>query len=672
MAKYNRPNGKLFGSSATNIGVFGSGQQNETPTTSTDPNTINGLGTHWEEGWNGAVVSQAPYTAPYVEDMNAVNYVNSYNSAYLLQRGIPEYSATEEYQEDSVCTYSGEIWICLQDNTVGQTPSEGAYWHLQGEIPPMGDNTLLVGAVGNVPTVVATDNQGDVLASASGLDIKSNTIINADINSNAAIDESKLNLTYSTSSLNTSIGNVAGDLSNHTSDTANPHVTTISNLDDTNVTGLQNEDILSYDLVNSEWINKANTLSNISDTSISSPANYDVLEYYNGNWSNSDKLTNLGSTVNGHITDTSNPHDTTLDNLDDTVITTASDGDTVLFDGNDSKWKNIPNTLDNLSNVTLTSPSTGDIVSFDGSNWINSTPPGGALSTLTDTTISTPTDKQLLQYDYANSKWVNSSDVWTQIEVNDIANINGATTNITLTANDKRHQIFTSTTGFTITLPSTGIKAGEKFIFDWSNPTITSTFTINASDNSNVMYVSTGACREIYTAKVNNPSTSTDWIHKWIIINSLVKSGSSNAISWTSVANTRVERTSSTLITLAPGLWEVEFTGNLILTGGALSDLTIMGLVNSGGIIAMRSVSSSFGWGGAVAIPIGSGATYTVFGKTVNAWIYGNMSSSGVYRCAKYTDPIWGGLSCKLSVAATHYACYTAHATFVAPINTNV
>ena len=41
MAKYNRPNGKLFGSSATNIGVFGSGQQNETPTTSTDPNTIN-------------------------------------------------------------------------------------------------------------------------------------------------------------------------------------------------------------------------------------------------------------------------------------------------------------------------------------------------------------------------------------------------------------------------------------------------------------------------------------------------------------------------------------------------------------------------------------------------------------------------------------------------------
>ena len=171
MAKYNRPNGKLFGSSATNIGVFGSGQQNETPTTSTDPNTINNLGTHWEDGWNGAVVSQAPYTAPYVEDMNAVNYVNSYNSAYLLQRGIAEYSATEEYQKDSLCTYNGEIWMCKLDNTIGQTPAEGTYWHLQGEVPIMNDNQILVGAVGGIPNVVSTDNQGDIEASASGLNM---------------------------------------------------------------------------------------------------------------------------------------------------------------------------------------------------------------------------------------------------------------------------------------------------------------------------------------------------------------------------------------------------------------------------------------------------------------------------------------------------------------------
>ncbi|MBO4695577.1 MAG: hypothetical protein J5656_06680, partial [Clostridia bacterium] len=199
MAKYNRPNGKLFGSSATNIGVFGSGQQNETPTTSTDPNAINTLGTHWEEGWNGAVVSQAPYTAPYVEDMNAVNYVNSYNSAYLLQRGIAEYSATEEYQKDSLCTYNSEIWMCKLDNTVGQTPAEGIYWHLQGEVPIMNDKEILVGAVGGTPSVVATNNQGDIEASSSGLNIKSNIIVNADINSSAAIAESKLALAYSTS-----------------------------------------------------------------------------------------------------------------------------------------------------------------------------------------------------------------------------------------------------------------------------------------------------------------------------------------------------------------------------------------------------------------------------------------------------------------------------------------
>ena len=260
MTKYNRPNGKLFGSSATNIGVFGSGQQNETPATSTDPNTVNGLGTHWEEGWDGAVVSQAPYTAPYIEDMNAVNYVNSYNSAYLLQRGIPEYSATEEYQADSVCTYNGEIWICLQDNTTGQTPSEGAHWHLQGEVPVMNDNEILVGSVGGTPTVVGTLAQGDILASASGLDIKSDTIVNADINSSAGILESKLALDYATSSLNTDIGNVSGNLTTHTSNTGNPHSTKMSNLADTTISLPNDQDTVVYDSNSSKWINIKNSI----------------------------------------------------------------------------------------------------------------------------------------------------------------------------------------------------------------------------------------------------------------------------------------------------------------------------------------------------------------------------------------------------------------------------
>lgn len=500
MTKYNRPNGKLFGSSATNIGVFGSGQQNETPATSTDPNTINGLGTHWEQGWDGAVVSQAPYTAPYVEDMNAVNYVNSYNSAYLLQRGIPEYSATEEYQKDSVCTYNGEIWICLLDNTVGQTPSEGAYWHLQGEVPIMNDNEILVGAVGGTPTVVDTNAQGDILASASGLDIKANTIVNADINASAGIEESKLALDYATATLNSDIGTVSGDLTTHTSNTSNPH----------SVTKAQ---VLSGNLIVNSDVDAS---AGIEESKL-------ALDY---------STSSLNTAITTHTSNTANPHSTKISNLGD---------------------------------VTLTTPiNDGDIVKYDlvSQKWVNSAPSGGALSTLADVTLTSPTDKQLVQFDYANSKWINSSDVWDSIEVNDIANINTATTNVTLTASDKRHQIFTATDGFDVTLPSTGVKAGEKFIFDFEPSTsldyYSTSFCFKSSDSSVINYAHNDKFTYIFIAKVNTPSVSTDWIFQWRLSKETHLINTYEVSSLSLPQNVAAQNTSNTLFTCYAGTWNVE------------------------------------------------------------------------------------------------------------------
>ena len=539
MTKYNRPNGKLFGSSATNIGRFGSGQAGETYTTTTDPNVANTLGTHWEEGWNGAVVSQAPYTAPFIEDMNAVNYVNSYNSAYLLQRGIPEYSATEEYQEDSVCTYNGEIWICQTDGTVGVTPDESApEWHQQTELPVMSDNEILVGSTGVGATVTDTLNQGDILASTSGLEIKSGSIVNADINSSAAIAESKLALDYSTSSLNSTLSGHITDtanphsvtkaqvltgnlivnadvdasaaiaesklaldystsslntaITNHTTDTANPHDTTVSNLDDTTITApIGDGDVLLYDDNSSKWINSDSltthlndtnnphqtSIANLTDVFTGTPVDMDVMWY-----NDVSQKWEFTQTLATHVSDTNNPHTTTLVNLDDTTITTPQDGDAIIYDNNSSKWVNTPL-------------------------------PGGSLSTLTDTTITTPSDKQLLQYDYANSKWVNSSDVWSQIEVNDIANMNTAVSDITLTVSDKRSQIFTTATnGFNITLPGTGIKKGEKFTFQWygGNDTTgyTTPFCIKSSDGTALRYCYTRHWVYEFTATADNPGSS--------------------------------------------------------------------------------------------------------------------------------------------------------------------
>lgn len=601
MAKYNRPNGKLFGSSATNIGVFGSGQQNETPATSTDPNTVNGLGTHWEEGWDGAVVSQAPYTAPYIEDMNAVNYVNSYNSAYLLQRGIPEYSATEEYQEDSVCTYNGEIWICLQDNTVGQTPSEGAYWHLQGEVPVMNDNEILVGAIGGTPTVVGTLAQGDILASASGLDIKSDTIVNADINSSAGIVESKLALDYSTSSLNTDIGNVSNDLTTHTSDTSNPHSTKMSNLADTNIslspgdqdtvvydsnssewinqpntvenlkdtdfTSLANGQIITYDSGNTKWINTTNSVDNLSNTNISSVTSGDVLSYNGSNWVNQansiDNLTNttISSATSGDVIAYDGSkwinQANSVSNLTDTTISSASAGDILAYDNLNSKWINQQNSVDNLSNTTITSPASGDVISYNGSKWINSQPAGGSLSNLTDTTITTPQQNNILLYDSGSSKWINSG----ILEVYDIAYINNAISNVVLTSNSKRHQIFTNSTGFNITMPSTGIKAGDKFIFDWTTRSsitgYTTPYAIYSSNGTLMHYAYNGYFRYEYTALVDTPVSNTDWILKYNTNEYVYKNGVDYKGSQTVVANTLYTVRSDALISLCPAIWEL-------------------------------------------------------------------------------------------------------------------
>ena len=720
MTKYNRPNGKLFGSSASNIGVFGSGQAGETYTTTTDPNTANSLGTHWEDGWNGAVVSQAPYTAPFIEDMNAVNYVNSYNSAYLLQRGIPEYDANEEYQADSVCTYNGEIWICLLDGTTGITPTEGANWHAQTEVPVMVDNEILVGQTGVGATKTDTLNQGDIVASTSGLDIKTGVIVNADISAGANIDESKVNLAYTTTTLNTNIGNVSNSLTTHTNDSNNPHSTTLANLVGNNISNVNADDTIVYDGVNSEWINQENSLDNLSNTTITTPSNKDVLWYSGGSWVNTPD-------VNNHMVNKSNPHETEFANLHDANISTPSDQDTVVYDGNSSKWINQPNTVENLkntnistisdgqilsydsgnsewinttnsvdnlsdttitsatsgdvlsyngskwinqnnsvsnltdttitsassgdvlaydgskwinqdnnvsnltdttitsagagdvlaydnlnskwinqensvenlSNTTITSATTGDVLTYDGSVWINSPNASGTLTGLSDTDITSPSDKQLLQYDYANSKWVNSSDVWSRIEVNDIANINTATTNVTLTASSKRHQIFTATNGFNITLPSTDIKAGETFVFDWKydfGSSLTTAFVFKSSDGTAMTYAYINNFTYCFTALVNTPTTSSDWLFKYYRkVSYNVGNGATCSMSSTATSYTG---SSPTIVTLKRGIYHLDI--HYYINTMTYSSLGMGLYISEGGIgehvKSISNASSSWIW----------------------------------------------------------------------------
>lgn len=613
MAKLNRPNGKLFGSSATNIGVFGSGQTGETPTTSTNPDAINTLGTHWEDGWNGAVVSQAPYTAPFVEDMNAVNYVNSYNGAYLLQQGIPEYSRTVDYYVDSVCTYNGDIYICVLDNPavnastdpgdppgtlINFDPTDTDHWNKRVELPDMNQNQILVGAIGGEGVATDTLIQGDVTASSTGLNIKPNVIVNADINDSAAIAESKLALNHSTDSLNTAISNKAisnladtaittpigdGDvvryntgsnkwensnaLTSHLADANNPHQTSMSNLDDANVNDRQtlaDGDVMQYDLANDDWVN--------------SPA------------------------LKNHLTNTNNPHTTTLENLNDTSIDTNNlqDGDTVLYNVNTAKWE-------------------------------NAQLPGGALSTLSDTTITTPiADKSLVQYDLATGKWSNSSDVWGTIEINDVAYF-GATPNghpivngvVTMLATDNRTQFLdlsSSSTGYTIVLPSTGVKKGDMFTFYTAGinaANINKALLFESSDGTFKYYHYHSCFIYRFVAVADDPTSTGHWSasvfrrYTEIIYNSIEKTN----LSYT--ANSRATYDSSN-ITLCPGRWllTLEWT---IAKGNSPSSIPdpwyiSLNYKNHGTAMGFNArMGGAFG----ANIPMGSNGSRSIEGQTV-------------------------------------------------------
>jgi hypothetical protein len=78
--------------------------------------------------------------------------------------------------------------------------------------------------------------------------------------------------------------------------------------------------------------------------------------------------------------------------------------------------------LDGLSDVSISTPSNGDVLKYDSTNdeWINGQGSSSvsSLDDLSDVTITTPTDGQVLKYDSTNQIWVNGSGAgssWTDV-----------------------------------------------------------------------------------------------------------------------------------------------------------------------------------------------------------------------------------------------------------------
>lgn len=128
MARLTRKNIKVFAGSANNNGVFGSLQANN-PTLSNDVETIQSLSA-WAQGWNAA--TETSEELPPLEEIQAVEYVTTYEQAYIMQEGMPEWASTVTYYKGSlikeVTTNGFRIYCSLTDDNTGNIISDTSNW----------------------------------------------------------------------------------------------------------------------------------------------------------------------------------------------------------------------------------------------------------------------------------------------------------------------------------------------------------------------------------------------------------------------------------------------------------------------------------------------------------------------------------------------------------------
>lgn len=128
MARLTRKNMKVFAENATNNGVFGSLQASD-PVTTTDVETIQSLSA-WGEGWDSATVTGEKL--PPLEEFQGVQYVTTYQQAYLMQEGMPEWSASVTYYKGCLAkevTSTGfRIYNSLTNNNTGNLLSDTSNW----------------------------------------------------------------------------------------------------------------------------------------------------------------------------------------------------------------------------------------------------------------------------------------------------------------------------------------------------------------------------------------------------------------------------------------------------------------------------------------------------------------------------------------------------------------
>lgn len=121
---------KVFGAEASEnmIGQFGSSVANAKLNTS-DIEQIQALNA-WDKGWENTTVSKNRY--PAIQERNGVDKVLTYQIAYILQEGIPEWNNKTEYSDKSIVKVLDGNLIKLYrsrvPNNIGNLVTDGSKW----------------------------------------------------------------------------------------------------------------------------------------------------------------------------------------------------------------------------------------------------------------------------------------------------------------------------------------------------------------------------------------------------------------------------------------------------------------------------------------------------------------------------------------------------------------
>lgn len=208
MARLTRKNIKVFAGNASNNGVFGSLQANN-PVLTNDVEQLQSLGA-WGEGWNAA--TETSEELPPLEEIQGVEYVTTYQQAYIMQEGLPEWAVTVTYYKGSLIkevTPNGfRIYCSLTDDNIGNIISDTANWKkvMDSEDLYAFDNTVVHKASAETITGVKTFSTSPLVPNVSSGDSSTKSANTAFVTSAAKGLQTQINQKANTSAVVTLTG----------------------------------------------------------------------------------------------------------------------------------------------------------------------------------------------------------------------------------------------------------------------------------------------------------------------------------------------------------------------------------------------------------------------------------------------------------------------------------